>query len=110
MVQLAQIALGIYGVLLIAGGILGKVKSGSTISLVTGGLFGIAALCAVWFSTEDPGQGLLTGAMLALLLTGVFLSRLLRTRKWMPTGVVLVLSLAVGILLVIARRGLHVPM
>ncbi len=107
MIQLGQIALGAYGLLLILGGIIGKTKSGSTVSLITGGVFGVASIFAMWLSTKDPGQGLLIGAMLALLLTGVFLSRLLRTRKWVPTGVLLLLSLAVGVLLVVARAGLH---
>jgi uncharacterized membrane protein (UPF0136 family) len=110
MTGIAQTVLGLYGLLLIVGGIMGKVRSGSTISLVTGGVFGIAALYAAWLSIENPAQGLLIGAMLALLLTGVFLSRLLRTRKWVPTGVLLLLSLAVGVLLVAARAGLHIPM
>jgi uncharacterized membrane protein (UPF0136 family) len=48
--------------------------------------------------------------MLALLLTGVFSSRFFRTRKMMPAGAVLLLSVIVGVLLVLIRQKLGVSM
>ena len=106
MVQVGQAVLGVYGVLLILGGVMGMVKAGSRVSLFAGGACGLASLVALWVSLDDPALGLLIGGVLALLLTGVFIGRFVRTRKLMPAGVVLLLSLAVGILLIAIRQKL----
>ena len=110
MLLAGQVILGVYGILLILGGVMGQVKSGSTVSLAAGGLCGLASLFALWVSLSDPAQGFLIGTMLALLLTGVFLSRFFRTRKFMPAGVALLLSVIVGVLLVLVRQKLGVSM
>ena len=44
MIEIAQVVLAIYGILLIVGGIIGKAKSGSSASLFAGAICGIAAL------------------------------------------------------------------
>ena len=108
MLLAGQVVLGVYGIVLIVGGVMGQVKSGSTVSLVAGGICGLASLVALWVSLSDPAQGFLIGAMLALLLTGIFLSRFFRSRKFMPAGMVLLLSIVVGILLVVIRQRLAV--
>jgi len=108
MLLAGQVVLGVYGIVLIVGGVMGQVKSGSTVSLAAGGICGLASLVALWVSLSDPAQGFLIGAMLALLLTGIFLSRFFRTRKFMPAGMVLLLSIVVGILLVVIRQRLAV--
>lgn len=103
MIQTAQIVLGVYGILLLAGGIIGKIRADSTPSLVAGGLCGFASLYALWLTYTSPVLGLLIGTMLSLLLTGIFISRTVRTRKLMPSGLVLILSLIVAITLLIIR-------
>ena len=75
MIEIAQVVLAIYGVLLIVGGIIGKVKSGSSASLFAGAICGIAALVGYWQSLSDPAAGFLTGGLVGLLLTGIFMSR-----------------------------------
>lgn len=104
MIETAQVALAIYGALLIAGGIVGKVKTGSSASLFAGAVSGAVALVGFWQSLRDPEIGFLTGGLVGLLLTGIFLSRFVRTRKFMPAGLVLLLSLLVGILTMMARQ------
>lgn len=104
MLELAKIVLGVYGLLLIVGGITGKVKTGSTVSVIAGTASGIAALIAFWVSRTDPAQGLLIGMMVSLLLTGVFMGRFIRTRKFMPAGIVLILSIVVAALLAVVRN------
>ena len=106
MIEIAQVALAIYGILLIVGGIIGKAKSGSSASLFAGAICGIAALVGYWQSLSDPAIGFLTGGLVGLLLTGIFMSRFVRTRKFMPAGLVLLLSLLVGILTMMARTGI----
>ena len=104
MIEMAQVVLAIYGILLIVGGIIGKTKSGSSASLFAGAICGIAALIGYWQSLSDPAVGFLTGGLVGLLLTGIFMSRFVRTRKFMPAGLVLLLSLLVGILTMMARQ------
>ncbi len=104
MIQIAQMALLIYGILLVVGGVMGKVKAGSSVSLGAGVASGVIAFVGYWYSLNDPVNGFMIGAMLGLLLTGVFVNRFMRTRKMMPAGLVLILSLAVGILCVLARQ------
>ena len=110
MLEAGQIILGVYALLLILGGIMGKLKAGSTVSLIAGSLSGLAALLALRTSQNDPAQGFLIGGTLAVLLAGVFLSRLIRTRKVMPAGIVLVLSAVVAISLFVLREKLVAPM
>ena len=110
MLEAGQIILGIYALVLILGGIMGKLKAGSTVSLIAGGLSGLATLFALWASLSDPAQGFMIGGMLAVLLTGVFLSRLIRTRKVMPAGIVLLLSAVVAISMFVIRERLVASM
>ena len=104
MLQIAQVVLGIYGMLLIVGGVTGMVKAGSLVSVIAGGIAGVIALVGLWISLSDPATGLLIGALLALVLTGMFINRFMATRKLMPAGMVLILSLVVGILMLVARQ------
>lgn len=106
MLLLGQVILVVYGMLLIVGGVMGKAKAGSTVSIVAGVLSGAASLAGYVVSFGNPELGFLIGGMLALLLSGVFLSRFFRTRKVMPAGIVLVLSLVVGAALMWIRAGL----
>lgn len=110
MVQVAQVALVIYGVLLIAGGVMGKVKGNSSASLVAGGLTGVAALVGFWKSLSDPLLGFMIGAMVGLLLTGIFVSRFARSRQFMPAGLILLLSFVVGLLCMLARQEVETSM
>ena len=92
-----RIILIIYGLLLLAGGFMG-LKSGSKISLIAGTASGILVLLGVYLSTSNAklGYGLLTttGGLLVI----VFLMRLLKTAKFMPSGMLLALSAAAAVL------------
>ena len=101
-----QVFLGVYGALLIVGGMMGYVKSKSRVSLFAGAISGGLCVGATWLSVDQPSQGFTIGSLVAFLLAGVFINRFAKTRKVMPAGVVLVLSLVVGILLMITQQGL----
>jgi len=105
-VVIGQFAMGIYGVLLIAGGMMGYVKLRSRVSLFAGAITGGMCVGATWLSLEQPSDGFTIGSLVAFLLSGVFINRFVKTRKLMPAGIVLVLSLIVGILLMILRQDL----
>ncbi len=86
--------LWIYIVLLLVGGLIGFLKAGSKISLITAAVS--AALLVV---TTIPGlfqprfaRGLADVLLAALLI--VFALRLTKTKKFMPSGLMLVLTIA----------------
>lgn len=86
--------LWIYIVLLLVGGMIGFLKAGSKISLITSSV--AAALLVL---TAMPGVLTLTfrrnlaDVIMAALLV-VFAIRLTKTKKFMPSGMMLVLTLA----------------
>ena len=101
-----QVVMGSYGALLIVGGLMGYVKGGSKVSLFAGAIAGGPCVGATWLSMDQPGNGLTLGALIAFLLAGVFINRFAKTRKVVPAGVILVLSLIVGALLMTLLQNL----
>jgi uncharacterized membrane protein (UPF0136 family) len=89
----AKILLTIYGVLMLVGGWIGYAKAGSKASLITGIVSGILILIGVYLSgpQETFGQQFLT--VITALLTFVFVIRLIKTHSFMPSGMLLIMSL-----------------
>ena len=99
-VLVGQIVLGVYAVLLAVGGVIGYTSAGSRPSLIAGIASAvIAALCLVLSATSSARAGLLGGAILAGLLLVFFGSRFARGRKFMPGGLMTLVSLAVVVVL-----------
>jgi uncharacterized membrane protein (UPF0136 family) len=90
--------LWIYIVLLIAGGLVGFLKAGSKVSLITSAAFAAALVVTLIPGLLGPSlaSGLAT-ALLAVLLV-VFAVRLTKTRKFMPSGLMLVITLVALVL------------
>lgn len=89
----------IYVALLVIGGLMGFIKGKSKISLITSTIFAvILALVAL---------GKITPAYIAEIVVGivlvVFAARFMRTKKVMPSGMMLVASIVVLILLITAK-------
>lgn len=79
-----------YIVLLVAGGVMGLVKGGSKISLIASVAFAVPlSLCAMRV-ISDP----MIADILILLLLIVFGMRLVKTKKFMPNGLMSILSIA----------------
>jgi uncharacterized membrane protein (UPF0136 family) len=95
----AQTLILIYAALLVVGGLIGWRVGGSRMSLTMSLLS--AALLAVGYriSLSEPKAGLLMAAVVAFALTMLFVFRLRKTHKFMPSGMMLVLSAIVGIYL-----------
>ena len=87
----------IFGVLTIAGGIVGYVKAGSTASLIAGSITGILLLVAAFLLPTHQLVGLILALIVSLLLAGQFLPKFIRTGKAMPAGVMSILSV-IGII------------
>ena len=95
--NLLQIATGsilIYGLLVLIGGIMGYVKAKSQVSLLSGVGSGIALLIAWFVAGNNPWLGLGLATLLGLVLFVVFVMRFLRTRSFMPAGLMMIFSLA----------------
>jgi uncharacterized membrane protein (UPF0136 family) len=90
--------LWIYIVLLVAGGLVGFLKAGSKVSLITSTIF--AAALVLTLIPGLLGASLASGlanALLAVLLV-VFAIRLGKSKKFMPSGLMLVVTLAALVL------------
>ena len=89
-----DIVLVTYALFLILGGFLGF-KKGSKISLWMGLGSGILILGGVWLLTVNPKAAGLFIIGIIVILSLSFISRLIKTRKFMPSGMLLLVTLAV---------------
>lgn len=86
----------LYSIAIAAGGVMGYVKKGSAMSLAAGVLFGGLSAAGTYQMSNDPNNCYLllaSSGMLAIIM-GV---RGYRARKFMPSGMIAVLSAAVVI-------------
>ncbi|KAI8389337.1 transmembrane protein 14C [Blakeslea trispora] len=81
-----------YGATVMAGGVVGYVKAGSTASLVAGVVSGGLAILGANQVSRDP-RNVLLSFVISLVLLFVMGSRFYRGRKFMPAGLVSLLSL-----------------
>ena len=81
--------LWIYIVLLVVGGLIGYFKAKSPVSLIMSVLFAVAlSLCAAGIIFKDYVADIFLAALLV-----VFAIRLAKTKKFMPAGLMLVVTL-----------------
>lgn len=92
--QIADSSILIYGLIVLLGGIVGYVKAKSKVSLFAGVGSGVALLVAWFLGRQIPVAGLGLATLIALMLFIVFIIRLLRTRTFMPSGLMMVFSFA----------------
>jgi uncharacterized membrane protein (UPF0136 family) len=102
MQNFANVVLWVYILLLLAGGLIGFFKGKSKVSLITSSVFAAVLVLAAVPHVLDAAfaQKLTIGIMAALLI--VFSIRLAQTKKFMPSGLMLVIT---GVAL--ALRSLH---
>jgi uncharacterized membrane protein (UPF0136 family) len=92
----AKIYFIIFGILTIAGGVVGYVKAGSLPSIIAGSITGVLLLVAGFLLPEHRAVGLATAFVISLLLAAQFIPKFIRTGKVMPAGMMSILS-AIGI-------------
>jgi len=105
MLEPAKIYFLVFGVLTIAGGIMGYVKAGSVVSIVAGAITGILLIIAGVILPQQREFGLGLGLLTSAILAGQFIPRLFRTRRLMPAGVMSALSVIGIIIAVVAWMG-----
>lgn len=77
----------VFGLLSLAGGVMGWKKAGSKASLIAGGISGALLLVAgASVLSGEVRVGLTLGGGTALLLAGRFVPAYLKTKKLMPQG------------------------
>ncbi|MFM7447865.1 MAG: TMEM14 family protein [Leptolyngbyaceae cyanobacterium] len=82
-----------YGILAIVGGIVGYVQAQSKMSLVAGCGCGILLLISALAQWQGQSWGVLGATSVTVILLVAFTMRWLKTRKFMPAGLMLVLGL-----------------
>ena len=82
----------VFGVLTIAGGVVGYVKAGSVASIIAGSITGVLLLVAAFLLPEHRAIGLATAFIISLLLAAQFAPKFIRTGRIMPAGMMAVLS------------------
>lgn len=95
----------IYGALTALGGILGYVRAGSRISLISGGVSGLLLIIssmAMWKEAYTAGWWLAMIVTLILLIS--FGMRSYQNFRFMPGGIMLILSAIAFIILITSRR------
>ena len=101
--MIAHVTLGIYAALLAVGGIMGFVKARSHASLVSGLLSAVFAVVALGLSLMKYRLGIPLGATLAIVLFVLFGYRYaLRNKRFMPNGMLAVVSIVVLTVLLLA--------
>jgi uncharacterized membrane protein (UPF0136 family) len=96
----AKIYFIVFGILTIAGGVVGYVKAGSVASIVAGGITGVLLLVAALLLPEYRIVRLATACIVSLLLAAQFVPKFLRTGRVMPAGMMSILSV-IGVIVAI---------
>jgi uncharacterized membrane protein (UPF0136 family) len=100
MIGPAKIYFIIFGLLTIAGGVMGYVKAGSTASIIAGSIAGILLLIAAWLIPGNLAVGLALGAVVSIALAGRFVPIFMKTGQAMPAGLMSALSV-IGVIMAI---------
>jgi len=92
--QTTAVIVWVYGAIMAVGGVIGYVKVRSKASLLSGVGFGLMLLASGYGVWHGSRRSLAASAVIAALLVAIFAVRLVKTRRFMPAGVLAVLSLA----------------
>src|SRR5438105_9692208 len=87
-----KIYLIIFGVLTIAGGIIGYVSKGSVPSIIAGSISGILLVVAGFLLPQHHTSGLVLGLVVSIPLAAQFVPKFFATWRMMPAGIMSILS------------------
>ena len=93
----------VYGALVLTGGVMGWVKAKSKPSLISGIVFGAALIIVGYGIREGHASDVWTASALAGVLAIIMGVRLARTKKFMPAGLMALLSAATVVALLLLR-------
>ena len=99
MINPGVIAAIAYGTLAIVGGIMGYAQAKSKISLMAGCGCGILLLISAILQAQGQAWGLSLATVTTIALMAAFVMRFIKTRKFMPAGLMLTLGIpALGVM------------
>jgi uncharacterized membrane protein (UPF0136 family) len=101
MIGSAKVYFLVYGALTIVGGLVGYLKAGSTISLISGGIAGALLIVAAFLLPSQFLAGIVIALLVSLLLAGRFVPIFFTSGKVMPAGIMSLLSV-IGIVVAVA--------
>lgn len=101
-IDVVRIVLIIQGVLLGLGGVMGFVKANSKPSLIAGVISAILIFTCLGFTFVAPTAAEFAAFIISDLLVTVFAIRLKKTKKFMPSGLMLAICLGAGTYYLIA--------
>jgi uncharacterized membrane protein (UPF0136 family) len=84
------------------GGLIGFLKAKSIPSLVAGGVSGALLIVAGILSTSSPRNAAILGGIVSLLLLGRFLPAFLKSKAFMPAGMVSLLTIGCIVTVILA--------
>ena len=84
----------IYGILAVVGGIVGYRKAGSKPSLISGVVSGLLLIIGALRAAQGILSGLWLVRVVTLVLVVVFIIRLIKTKKFMPAGLMVAAGVA----------------
>jgi len=90
---MAKIILAVYGALMLGGGFMGYVKAGSQMSLMMGIVSAIIIFAGLYLSKSNTRMGYGLIAAMSTLLVVTFIIRLVKTGNFMPSGMLIILSI-----------------
>ena len=93
MIDLTRFYLFAFGVVTIAGGVMGFVKANSRASIIAGSIAGALLLGAGYLASTGSRAGAVLGLVVSVALAGRFGGAFAKTRQAMPAGVMLALSI-----------------
>lgn len=96
----AKIYFIVFGLLTIAGGVIGYASKGSVASIIAGSVAGLALIAAAFLLPDNVVPGLVLAALVSVLLAGRFVPAFIKTGAIMPAGMMSLLSV-IGIVMAI---------
>ena len=103
-IDITAIEIWVYGALMILGGIMGFVKVHSKASLLSGVGLGLGLLASGYGVWRGSADCLIVAMVIAALLLVLFAFRYVKTRRFMPAGVLAILSLAAVVIFGLALK------
>ena len=98
--NLGIIAAFSYGILAVIGGIIGYIQAQSKVSLISGSLSGLLIIAAAYLQLQGQDWGLILAGLIVSILVIFFAIRLLKTRKFMPSGLMVIFGVATSVIII----------
>ena len=104
MIGITQIYYLIFGILTVAGGIMGYVSKRSVASLIAGGITGVLLLVAAFYLRTKVNEPLILGLVVSVALAGRFIPNYIEKKALIPGGLMALLS---GVSIVVTLVALY---